>query len=90
MGKGWNDGHSYFHYYCEKDINLTKFEPVNFIIDDLHYNINLTKDDLFIEENNKLFFLIIFGHPQPILGFPLFKKYQLHFSIKFLIKIQKQ
>ena len=77
LGKGWNDGHSYFHYYCDKDINLTKFEPINFVINDLKYDIMLTKDDLFIEENNKLFFLIVFGHPQPILGFPLFKKYQL-------------
>ena len=80
LGKGWNDGYSYFHYYCDKNINLTKFEPVKFIINDLNYEIILTKDDLFIEENNKLFFLIIFGHPQPILGFPLFKKYQLIFN----------
>ena len=59
---------------------MDKFEPVKFIINDLNYEIILTKDDLFIEENNKLFFLIIFGHPQPILGFPLFKKYQLIFN----------
>ena len=46
----------------------------------MNYNFTFTKDDLFIEENNKLFFLIIFGHPQPILGLPLFKKYQLIFN----------
>jgi hypothetical protein len=80
IGKGWNDGHTYIHYYCEKDIDLDSFQPVNFIINDLNFNITLTKDDLFIEKDNKLFFLIIFGHPQPVLGFPLFKKYQLIFN----------
>ena len=80
IGKGWNDGHSYFHYYCDKDIDINNFEDINFFINDLNYNFTFTKDDLFIEENNKLFFLIIFGHPQPILGLPLFKKYQLIFN----------
>ena len=80
IGKGWNDGHSYFHYYCDKGIDLNNFEGVNFFIYDLNYNFTFTKDDLFIEENNKLYFLIIFGHPQPILGLPLFKKYQLIFN----------
>ena len=79
-GKGYNDGHSYFHYYCKKDVNISSFKPFDFINDDLNYNITLTKDDLFIEEGDKLFFLIIFGHPQPILGFPVFKKYQFIFN----------
>ena len=79
-GKGYNDGHSYFHYFCEKDANLTNFPQFDFIIDDLNYNISLTKDDLFIEDGDKLLFLIIFGHPQPILGFPVFKKYQFIFN----------
>ena len=79
-GKGYNDGHSYFHYYCHKDTNISSFQPFNFINNDLNYNITLTKDDLFIEDGDKLLFLIIFGHPQPILGFPVFKKYQFIFN----------
>ena len=79
-GKGYNDGHSYFHYYCKKDTDLSTFSQIDFIINDLGLNITLTKDDLFIEENDKLFFLIIFGHPQPILGLPVFKKYQFIFN----------
>ena len=35
---------------------------------------------MFIEDDNKLLFLIIFGHPQPILGYPVFKKYQFIFN----------
>ena len=79
-GKGYNDGHSYFHYYCNKDTNISEFKQFDFINDDLNFNITLTKDDLFIEDDNKLLFLIIFGHPQPILGYPVFKKYQFIFN----------
>ena len=79
-GKGYNDGHSYFHYYCKKGTDISSFKPFDFIINDLNYNITLTKDDLFIEDGDKLLFLMIFGHPQPILGFPVFKKYQFIFN----------
>ena len=79
-GKGYNDGHSYFHYYCKKYTNISAFPDFDFIIDDLGINITLTKEDLFIEDEDKLLFLIIFGHPQPILGYPVFKKYQFIFN----------
>ena len=35
---------------------------------------------MFIEDGDKLLFLVIFGHPQPILGYPVFKKYQFIFN----------
>ena len=79
-GKGYNDGHSYFHYYCQKDTDISSFGQIDFILDDLNLNITLTKDDLFIEDGDKILFLIIFGHPQPILGYPVFKKYQFIFN----------
>ena len=79
-GKGWNDGHSYFHYYCNKGTDLSSFKSFNFVIDDLNYNLTLTSDDLFVEDGDKLLFLIIFGHPQAILGYPVFKKYQFIFN----------
>ena len=79
-GKGYNDGHSYFHYYCKKDTDISTFGQFDFILDDFNLNITLTKEDLFIEDGNKLLFLIIFGHPQPILGYPVFKKYQFIFN----------
>ena len=79
-GKGYNDGHSYFHYYCKKDTDISTFKSFDFLNNDLNFNITLTKDDLFIEDEDKLLFLIIFGHPQPILGFPAFKKYQFIFN----------
>jgi hypothetical protein len=80
IGKGYNDGHSYFHYYCRKDTDISTFKQFDFIINDLNINITLTKDDLFIDDGDKLLFLIVFGHPQPILGFPVFKKYQFIFN----------
>ena len=79
-GKGWNDGHTYFHYYCNKGADLSSFNPFTFVIDDLDFNLTLTKDDLFVEDGDKLLFLIIFGHPQTILGYPVFKKYQFIFN----------
>ena len=79
-GKGWNDWHSYLHYYCNKGTDLSSFKSFNFVIDDLNYNLTLTKDDLFVEDGDKLLFLIIFGHPQAILGYPVFKKYQFIFN----------
>ena len=74
------EGHSYFHYYCRKDTDISSFKQFDFIINDLNINITLTKDDLFIDDGDKLLFLIVFGHPQPILGFPVFKKYQFIFN----------
>ena len=80
IGKGYNDGHSYFHYYCKKYTDISNFQNFYFIINDLNIDIVLTKDDLFIEDGDKLLFLMIFGHPQPILGYPVFKKYQFIFN----------
>ena len=33
-GKGYNDGHSYFHYYCNNDTDLSTFSKMHFIIDE--------------------------------------------------------
>ena len=79
-GKGYNDGHSYYHYYCDKTVDLNNFQPLNFVINDLHYNLTLTKNDLFKVEGNKVLFLMIFGHYDLILGMPFFKKYQFVFN----------
>ncbi len=40
-GKGYNDGHSYFHYYCKKDTDLSTFSQIDFIINDLGLNLSL-------------------------------------------------
>ena len=66
----------------KKDYSKIKIiiQPFDFISNDLNFNLTLTKDDLFLEDGDKLLFLIIFGHPQPILGFPVFKKYQFIFN----------
>ena len=79
-GKGWNDGHSYYHYYCDKNVDLSNFKPFTFVLNDLHYNLTLTKDDLFEEDGDKMLFLMIFGHYSLILGLPFFKKYQFVFN----------
>ena len=79
-GKGYNDGHSYYHYYCDKTVDLSNFKPFTFVLNDLNYNLTLTKDDLFKVEDDKVLFLMIFGHYNLILGMPFFKKYQFVFN----------
>lgn len=78
---GFWDGSSYFYYYCENNVNLTDFEPFTFIINDFEYNLTLTKDDLFINKDGKIIFLMIFssGHTA-IFGYTFFKKYQFIFN----------
>ena len=61
-----------------------KFPKLYFYIFDYNYNFELTKEDLFTEVNDKLYFMIIFErvvfeHPELInwnLGYPFLKKYE--------------
>ena len=58
--KTYNEKHDY--YVCDENIKLSKFKNLEFTIKDLSdKNFVLTKDDLFLKKNGKLYFLIIFG-----------------------------
>lgn len=67
-------------YYCNKNIDLSEFQPFTFYINEFNFNFTLTKDDLFLEENDKYIFLMVFGKYDLIFGYPFFKKYQLIFN----------
>ena len=82
---------SYFVISCDKvklfeedkEI-LDKFPTLKFFIFDFNYNFELTKDDVFTEVNNVLYFMIIyqrdiFNNPELVywdLGLPFMQKYQ--------------
>ena len=54
-------GNNYYYYYeCQKDTDLSSFEDLVFTHQEFMYNFIFTKDDLFKEYNNKLYFLVIF------------------------------
>lgn len=74
-------GNNYYYYYeCQKDTDLSSFEELVFSHEEFMYNFVFTKDDLFKEYNNKLYFLVIFDKnyyqtKEWKLGKPFIKKY---------------
>ena len=68
-------------YYCKKDVDITKFEPLIIILDKIKYKIEFTYDDLFTVNGNYIYFNVLFTQDENnfnndfILGKPLFKKY---------------
>ena len=73
----------YNFYVCNKDINITKFENINFELKDNNFNFTLDYKDLFYEYNNKYYFLIAgsksYFHDF-IIGSVLMKKYDFVFD----------
>ena len=82
--KTYNKKHDYFK--CDLDINLSKFKSIEFTEKELsEKNFVLTKDDLFLKMNGKLYFLVIFGRNWKwqyswTFGKPFMKKYNLLFN----------
>ena len=52
--------YNFFYYECDSDIELDKFPNLFFKSKILQYEYSLGKDDLFIKDKDKLYFLIIF------------------------------
>ena len=82
--KPYNKNHDY--YVCDDDINLSKFKNLEFTEKDLsNKKFVLTKDDLFLKKNGKLYFLITFGNNWKwyyswTFGKPFMKKYNFLFD----------
>ena len=80
----------YSYYECDKNININNFEPIIFTHQELSYNFTLDKNDLFIDYNNKKYFLCIFlekdnsynsnGEKHWMLGIPFIRKYNFVFD----------
>jgi hypothetical protein len=74
-------GNKYYYYFeCQKDTDISSFEDLVFTHQEFMYNFVLTKDDLFNEHDNKLYFLVIFDKnfyqtQTWKLGKPFIKKY---------------
>ena len=82
--KTYNEKHDY--YVCNQDIDLSKFKNIEFSLKGLsNKNFVLTKDDLFLKKNGKLYFLVVFGIKWKwqyswTLGKPFMKKYNFLFD----------
>ena len=75
----------YYYYECDNNIDIQNFEPILFIHRDSGSNFTLDKNDLFFEDNNKMYFLMIFPKKSSynqrwVLGKPFVKKYKFAFD----------
>ena len=73
-----------FHFYiCNKDFKYKKFKDLIFYHKDFNTSFILNYKDLFIEENNKIYCLIVFkdiNYNTWFLGEPFMKKYKFSFN----------
>ena len=78
-----NNYGSFFYYYeCDKNIDISSFKDLIFSHQEFMYDFVLTKNDLFKEYKDKLYFLIVFDYYLNYgnnwkLGKPFIKKYNL-------------
>lgn len=73
------------YIYCEKEFDYMEDPTVhNITIVFGKYSIKLTKKELFLEFEDKVFFLIVYNSEDPgwTLGFPFFKKFTTIFDLK--------
>ena len=77
----------YDGYYCIKNVDVTKFENLTIVIDKISYTIEFLYKDLFTENDDYLYFNVLFTQEEDtlknsfILGKPFFKKYPLVFNV---------
>ena len=74
----------YSYYECDINVNINDFEPLTFIHTEFELEFILDKDDLFINHNDKKYFLVAFqsesSNQKWGLGKPFVKKYQFTFD----------
>ena len=76
---------SLYYYECDKDVNISSFKDLIFSHEEFMYNFVLTKDDLFIQYRDKIYFLVVFDKflsygNNWILGKPFIKKYNFSYD----------
>ena len=83
-GKCYEKYSLYSMFYCDKDVNIDIGE-FQFEIKRTGIKFSLDSKDLFMEYNNKNFFMIAFGvyidKSKAILGYPFLKKYDMIFDL---------
>ena len=78
-----NNNNTYY-YICDKNINIKDFPSLNFYNHEMNIFFNLTYNDLFIEKNNQIYFLIVFSKIEKrdwVLGRTFMKKYQFIYDL---------
>ena len=77
------DNNEYYFYYCDKNIDITKFEPLIFVLKETKFNFTLDYKDLFFQYGDYYYFLVYFKEKFNSgfeLGAPFFKKYIITFN----------
>ena len=77
------DYNQYYFYYCDKSIDITKFEPLIFELKEINFNFTLDYNDLFFKYEDYYYFLVYFKEKFNSgieLGAPFFKKYIITFN----------
>ena len=72
-----------FYYVCDKGINIKNIENIKFISNDLKYEFIFNPNDLFIQENGKMFLIIYFMNywqKKWIFGYHFLTKFQIIFN----------
>lgn len=70
----------YYYFVCDENIDISEFKDIEFTMKDLSTkNFVLTKDDLFLKKNGKIYFLVAFGQSTKWL-------YCWHLGKPFMIK----
>lgn len=81
-----NNYGSFFYYYeCDKNIDISSFKDLVFSHQEFMYDFILTKNDLFKEYKDKIYFLIVFDYYLKYgdnwkLGKPFIKKYSFVYN----------
>ena len=73
----------YIYYYCNENVDISKFKDFNFYCEELNYNFNFNYNDIFILHDKKYYFLILFDTKNGFFwtfGKPFLYKYQLVFN----------
>ena len=78
-----NDLGNFYYYVCDDDINIDIFPTLFLKSKNLQYEYQLTKDELFIKNNHKIYFLIVFEFSRSNtwkLGKPFLDKYLFSYN----------
>ena len=84
--KTYDNDDGFDYYVCDENLDISKFKNIEFTEKDISSKkFILTKDDLFLKQNGKLYFLVVFGQSWKYsyhwsLGKPFMKKYNFIFD----------
>ena len=86
---------NYYIYICDLNYQIDNLKNISFQIKEINYSFNFTYQDLFIKNNNKYVFAIVFTNNENvkywIMGEKFLRKYQLIFDLdKKIIGFYKQ